>query len=316
MEELIRLSAPVKLNLFLHVTGRRDDGNHELQTLFRLLDYGDELDCILRSDGQVRVHCEGAEVEEAFNLVGLTARLLKEAGKVSAGADIRLRKSTPPGAGLGGGSSDAATVMWGLNVLWECGFGSEHLAKLGVLLGADIPVFLYGHSAWAEGVGEELTPVELPDAWYLVLLPDSRVSTAEMFAAEELARSAEPITLRDYHAGRAKNVFEPLVRKRFPPVAQALDWLNDYCDSHEGCSGGAKLSGTGCSVFAEFAERREALAALAASPAGAGSGNGSTTGFGGFVARGLNTSPLFTQLGRKGAPPSETFGPFGEKSGA
>lgn len=292
MRELSRLPAPVKLNLFLHVTARRDDGRHDLQTLFRLLDYGDELDCALRDDGEIRVHCEGAGIDEASNLVTRAARLLREAGKVSAGADIRLRKRVPPGSGLGGGSSDAATALCALNVLWGCGLDARRLAGLGFELGADVPVFVHGRSAWAEGAGEELTPVELPDSWYLVLLPQAEVSTAELFAAPELTRSAAPITMRDYRHGRGKNVFEPLVRKRFPQAAAALDWLAGYCRTRGACPGGAKLSGTGCAVFAEFADRGEALAALEAKPAATG----------GFMARGVNASPLFERLEREAAP--------------
>ncbi len=291
---LVGLPAPAKLNLFLHVVGRRDDGRHNLQTLFRLLDYGDELDFAVRGDGGIRVHCEGAEIDEASNLVTRAAGLLKRAGGVASGADVRLRKRIPPGSGLGGGSSDAATTLCALNVLWGCGLDVASLSELGFSLGADVPLFVRGHSAWAEGAGERLTPVALPDAWYLVLVPRVAVATADLFAAPELTRSAAPITMHGYRSGQGANVFEPLVRQRFPQVAQALDWLDRYCGVRGGRPGGARLSGTGCGVFAEFDSREQALAALAARP----------DGVDGFAARGLDVSPLSQSLEQGSASPA------------
>ena len=164
MPELTGLPAPAKLNLFLHVISRRADGWHELQTLFRLLDYGDELDFSTRSDGKIRVDCEGADIDEASNLVTRAAYLLKEVSHVSLGVDVRLRKHIPPGSGLGGGSSDTATTLYALNQLWACGLNLTRLSELGLSLGADVPVFVKGHSAWAEGVGERLTPMALAAA--------------------------------------------------------------------------------------------------------------------------------------------------------
>ena len=264
MRRLDHLPAPAKLNLFLHVTGRRADGLHTLQTLFRLIDYGDELDFTVRDDGVCRVRCDGAGIDEASNLVTRAALALREASGVSSGIDVRLRKRIPPGSGLGGGSSDAATTLHALNRIWGCGFGIERLGELGFSLGADVPVFVHGRSAWAEGAGERLTPVELPDAWYLVLLPQVEISTAELFAAPELTRSMCPITIDGYRTGQGTNVFEPLVRQRFPRVAAVMDWLDDY----RGSVGSAKLSGTGCAVFTEFDTREQALAAFAARPEG------------------------------------------------
>ena len=272
MQQLRKLPAPAKLNLFLHITGRRDDGLHDLQTLFRLLDYGDELDFLMRDDGVIRVHCNGAEIDETSNLVTRAATMLQDAGGIAAGVEVRLKKRIPPGSGLGGGSSDAATTLRALNRLWGCGFSIERLSELGFALGADVPVFVHGRSAWAEGAGERLTPVELPDAWYLVLLPPLEVATAELFAAPELTRLARPITIDDYRMGQGTNVFEPLVRQRFPPVAAAMDWLAGRPGAD-----GAKLSGTGCAVFAEFDNREQVLAAFAAVPAG----------INGFTARGI-----------------------------
>ncbi len=298
MRELNNLPAPVKLNLFLHVNRRRADGYHDLQTVFRLLDYGDELDFSTRDDGRIRVDCGGTDVDEASNLVTRAALLLKEAGGVVAGADVCLRKRIPPGSGLGGGSSDAATTLHALNVLWDCGFSTERLSELGFSLGADVPVFVHGRSAWAEGAGERLTPVVLSAGWYLVLLPRVKVATAELFAAPELTRSVAPITIDGYRPGWGGNVFEPLVRQRFPQVAKAMDWLDCYCggrnNSRSDGSGGAKLSGTGCGVFAEFDSREQALAALAARPGV----------IDGFAARGSDVSPLLQSLGDNAAPPA------------
>ena len=290
------LPAPAKLNLFLQVTGRRDDGYHDLQTLFRLIDYGDRLDISPRDDGKIgfecRMHHAGHEIDAAHNLVVRAAALLKETAAVAAGADIVLHKRIPPGSGLGGGSSDAATTLHALNRLWGCGMENRRLCELGFSLGADVPVFVSGYSAWAEGAGERLSAVTLPDAWYLVLLPQAEIVTAELFAAldMELTQPADAITISDYYSGKAANVFEPLVRRRFSQVAQTLDWLDRYCNAENmtdrGCTGKVKLSGTGCSVFAEFTTRGQALGALAARPHGVD----------GFVARGLNVSPLLQSV--------------------
>lgn len=284
------LPAPAKLNLFLLVTGRREDGYHDLQTLFRLIDHGDRLDIATRADGRVRVDCRahypGREIDAASNLVTRAAELLREAAAVSAGADIVLHKYIPPGSGLGGGSSDAATTLCVLNRLWQCGLDDDRLCQLGFSLGADVPVFIQGCSAWGEGAGERLTPVTLPDSWYLVLLPRVEVATAELFSVLELTHLPRAITIDEYCSGRGVNVFEPLVKRRFPQIAKALEWLDRYCDTGDavdrGCTGGASLSGTGCAVFAEFVTREQAQAALAARPDETG----------GFTARGLNVSPL------------------------
>ena len=290
MSALRNLPAPAKLNLFLRVTGRRGDGYHDLQTLFRLIDYGDRLDIAVREDGKIELDCRfhyaGREIDRTSNLVMQAALLLKEAASVTVGADIVLHKHVPPGSGLGGGSSDAATILCALNRLWGCGIDIRSLCELGFSLGADVPVFVHGRSAWAEGAGERLQPVTLPDAWYLVLLPQVEITTAELFASLELTHLTGAITMKDYRSGEETNVFEPLVRQRFPQVARTLDWLGSYCETQDmsdsGCSGRAKLSGTGCGVFAEFVTRKQALAALAAKP----------DCVDGFVARGLNVSPL------------------------
>lgn len=189
----LSLPAPAKLNLFLHVTGRRADGYHNLQTLFQFLDFADTLDFTLREDNQILLHGELAGVSAEDNLITRAARLLQQHTGTSQGADIILHKRLPMGGGLGGGSSDAATTLVGLNHLWQTGISLQSLATLGLQLGADVPVFVLGRAAWAEGVGEELTPVELDEPWYLVVMPDCQVSTAEIFSDQRLTRDTQPI---------------------------------------------------------------------------------------------------------------------------
>lgn len=273
--------APAKLNLFLHVLGRRADGYHRLQTLFQLLDYGDRINLQVRSDGCIvrgRV-LEG--VSEQQDLTLRAARLLRERSGCSLGATIEVDKRLPAGGGLGGGSSDAATVLVALNHLWKTGFSEDQLATLGLELGADVPVFVRGHTAWAEGVGETLQPVSVPQAWYLVLCPGVTVSTAEVFSAPELTRNTPPITISDFLAGRVRNDCEALVRQRYPAVAEALDWLSDY--------GTARMTGTGACVFVAFEDERDAHAAQAALP----------SGWDGFVSRGCAQSPLLARLAQE-----------------
>lgn len=270
--------APAKLNLFLHITGRREDGYHLLQTLFQFLDYGDTLHFTLRSDGEVHRRSELPGVDEEQDLTVRAARLLKEASTCPLGVDIEVEKRLPMGGGLGGGSSDAATTLVALNHLWRLGLTTEQLAQLGLQLGADVPIFVHGHAAWAEGVGEQLTPVDPPEPWYLVLIPDVSVSTAEIFNAPELTRDTPAIKIRDFLAGRAINVCQTVVAKRYQAVAENLAWLNQH--------GKAVMTGTGACVFAAFESRQQAEAILAIMP----------DGWRGFVARGLNRSPLLEKL--------------------
>ena len=274
--------APAKLNLFLHITGRREDGYHLLQTVFQFLDYVDELRFEVRQDGKIRRVTASAVAEEQ-DLVVRAARLLQQHASISQGVDIHLDKRVPMGGGLGGGSSDAATTLVALNQLWQCGLSEDELAQLGVALGADVPVFVRGRAAWAEGVGEQLEPVKLPELWFVVLIPPINVSTAEVFSHPQLRRDCPPITIRDFLAAadspEVGNVCEPLVREQYPIVAQALDDLSHYAT--------ARMTGTGACVFAAFdneAEARRALQQLAAK-------------WQGFVAQGLNTSPLKKILG-------------------
>jgi 4-diphosphocytidyl-2-C-methyl-D-erythritol kinase len=275
--------APAKLNLFLHITGRRADGYHLLQTVFQFLDHGDSLEFELREDGRI-LRSEGpAAIPEASDIVLKAAELLKERSGTRLGASIKLRKILPVEAGLGGGSSDAATTLLALDRLWQTHLGDARLAALGLELGADVPVFIGGQAAWAEGVGEVLTPVELPEPWYLVLQPAVRVSTREVFQAPELTRNSAPIKIARFRSGPTRNDFEPVVRSRYPQVSEALDWLGAHAE--------ARLTGSGACVFAAFADEIAARRIYAALP----------QGWDGFVAKGCNRSPLLTRLAEQDA---------------
>ena len=281
--------APAKLNLFLHITGRRTDGYHELQTVFQFLDFNDYLFFTPRGDGVIR-RIEGpTHIPEDQDLVLRAAHALKAASGCDLGADIRLQKNIPVGAGLGGGSSNAATTLVALSRLWNLGFTPDELARIGLSLGADVPVFVRGRAAWAEGVGERLRPMVLPEPWFVVITPPVHVSTAEIFSAPELRRDSALITPEDFLAGHSRNDCEPVTCARYPQVRQALDWLRhqarDAQDARvpraHGCAGAA-MSGTGASVFLGFDSRAqaEAVAKLALPTWQV------------FVARGLNQSPL------------------------
>jgi 4-diphosphocytidyl-2-C-methyl-D-erythritol kinase len=267
--------APAKLNLFLHITGRRADGYHELQTLFQLLDYGDELSFDPLPNGDLSLHAEGPTASAMpldDNLILQAAELLRqEAMDPMLGAAISVGKRLPAGAGLGGGSSDAAATLLALNELWQLDLPEAQLCELGVKLGADVPVFLRGRSAWAEGVGEILTPVELPDAFFLVVTPPCFVSTKEVFSQENLTRNSPAIKMADFLAGRSRNDCEAVTRALYPAVAEALDWLAQFTE--------ARMTGTGASVFARCASRAEAEQLLARLP----------EPLTGFVAQGVNT---------------------------
>jgi 4-diphosphocytidyl-2-C-methyl-D-erythritol kinase len=273
-----RWPAPAKLNLFLHITGRRADGYHLLQTLFQFLDHGDELSFEPRPDARIRRISALPGVAPEADLVVRAARLLHQETGCERGVDIRVDKRLPMGGGLGGGSSDAATTLVALNHIWDLGMPEQRLAELGLSLGADVPVFVRGRAAWAEGVGERLLPVELPESWFVVLVPRVNVSTAALFQSAELTRDCPPITISDFLSGASTNVFEPLVRARYPAVAEALDWLGRH--------GTARLTGTGGCVFAPFADEPTARAVWDGRPAG----------WAGFVARGRNRSPLADRL--------------------
>ena len=281
-----RYPAPAKLNLFLHVVGRRSDGYHLLQTVFRFIDYGDELAFRIRDDAVIHRTTQLDGVPEDGDLCVRAARLLQQHTGSLLGADIELVKRLPLGGGLGGGSSDAATTLIALNRLWKTGLPRAELQELGLLLGADVPAFIFGRSAFAEGVGERLQELVLEPAWYLVLVPEAAVSTAEIFSAPELTRNTNAITIAAFSVGHGlsesgfmvtgRNDLEPVVVRRYPQVALHLEWLRQYGD--------ARMTGSGACVFCAFGSEAQAARILAKVPAG----------MRGFVACGLDRHPLWS----------------------
>ena len=273
--------APAKLNLFLHVVGRRPDGYHLLQSVFTLIDRCDTVRLEVREDGEVRRATDLPGVPEAEDLAVRAATLLKEASGSTRGVDITVEKRIPLGGGLGGGSSDAATVLLALDRLWETNFGPAALAELGASLGADIPFFVHGTSAWVEGIGEKITPVRLPPAWYLVLTPPVTVPTGAVFASPELTRNTEPLKMEDFSAqpgdGRFRNDLEPVVTARYPTVREHLEWLRQHAQ--------ARMTGSGSCVFAAFGTREAAQSVMDRLPAP----------MKGFIAQGMSQHPLRTE---------------------
>jgi len=274
--------APAKLNLFLHVTGRRADGYHELQTLFQLIDLCDTLSIRVTEDGRIERPAGPAGVDPDSDLTVRAAKALQVATGCRAGATLRVTKRIPMGGGLGGGSSDAATVLLALNHLWRCGLSIDELAGIGLPLGADVPVFVRGSSAWAEGVGERLEAVELPERWFVVIHPGVAVPTRDVFQSPELTRNSPVITIRAFFGSAGlsgtRNDCEPVVRARYPEVADALSWLGNFAS--------ARLTGTGSCIFASFATAIEAERVAARVP----------DRWRAFVARGLNVSPVHARL--------------------
>jgi 4-diphosphocytidyl-2-C-methyl-D-erythritol kinase len=278
---VLRWPAPAKLNLMLHVVGRRPDGYHELQTVFQLIDLVDSIDIAVREDGVISRPNGPLGIPENEDLVIRAARALKAATGTPLGATISVLKRIPMGGGLGGGSSDAATTLVALNHLWQTGLSSAQISEIGVKLGADVPVFVSGHSSWAEGIGEKLSAVSLgADSWYLVIFPGVSVPTATVFQAAELTRNSPPTTMRGFLETGGRNDCEAVVRARFPAVAEALDWLARH--------GAARLTGTGSCVFAKFARVEDAERVAARVP----------DQWRAFVARGLDSSPLLEYLAR------------------
>jgi 4-diphosphocytidyl-2-C-methyl-D-erythritol kinase len=269
--------APAKINLFLHVIGRRSDGYHLLQTVFRFLEYGDELRFAPREDGEVVLATPLPGVPPETDLTVRAARSLKETAGINVGATIYLTKRLPMGGGLGGGSSDAATTLIALNRLWGCGLSSAGLQGLGLTLGADVPVFIHGRSCFAEGIGERFTDVILPPAWYLITVPEVAVPTAGIFGAPDLRRDTPAIAPGDWRPGMGGNDLEPVACRLYREIASHLDWLRG-----RGPARSSAMSGSGACCFAEFASATEARAALTALP----------VGMTGFVARGLDSHPL------------------------
>lgn len=272
-------SAPAKLNLMLHIVGRRADGYHELQTVFQLVDLCDRLEITARPDGVIRRVAGPAGVAESEDLTVRAARALQAASGSTLGADISIQKRIPMGGGLGGGSSDAATTLRVLNQLWSTGLDLPQIAAIGAKLGADVPVFLAGTSAWAEGVGEKLTPVMLQPSWFVIVFPGVAVPTATVFQAAELTRNSPPTTMRGFLESGGRNDCEAVVRKLFPAVGEALDWLGRHAP--------ARLTGTGSCVFAKFSRVEDAERVAARVP----------DQWRAFVARGLDRSPLLDELG-------------------
>ena len=270
--------APAKLNLFLHIVGRRADGYHLLQTAFQFIDLCDTLRFDITRDGRIEREHDIPAVPAEQDLTVRAALLLQRATGTSRGVRITCEKQIPLGGGLGGGSSDAATTLVALNELWDAGQSVDQLAALGLRLGADVPVFVRGHAAWAESVGEILTPIDPPEPWYVVIHPLCHVSTAEIFTLPELTRNTSPIKIRDFFAGSGTNVCESAVRARYPAVAAALDWLGKYSS--------ARMTGTGGCVFAAFSTEARAREVATLVP----------HKWRAFVAKGLNRSPLRAQL--------------------
>jgi 4-diphosphocytidyl-2-C-methyl-D-erythritol kinase len=274
--------APAKLNLFLHVTGRRPDGYHELQTVFQLIDLCDTIAISIRADGRIERPDGPPGVESESDLAVRAARTLQVATGCHLGATLRVRKRIPMGGGLGGGSSDAASVLLALNELWGCRMPVDQLARLGLPLGADVPVFVRGFSAWGQGVGEDLQPLELPETWYVVIHPGVAVGTRDVFQSPELTRNSPVITIRGFFESGGRNDCEPVVRARFPEVAEALDWLGRFAP--------ARLTGTGSCIFAPCGNAIEAERLAARVP----------DRWTSYVARGLNVSPVHALLRARG----------------
>lgn len=275
---MLTLPAPAKLNLWLHIIGRRPDGYHELETVFQFLDHADELRYSLREDGQIHLRTEIAGVPHDSNLIVRAARQLQQKSGCPLGVDIWLNKILPMGGGIGGGSSNAATTLLALNHLWQLGWDEDRLAALGLGLGADVPVFVRGHAAFAQGVGEQLTPVDPEEPWYVVLVPQVSVSTAEIFSHPELTRDSLPLKMRPVPEGNSRNDCQPVVEQSYPEVRNALNMLGKYTE--------ARLTGTGSCVFGAFPSKAEAdkvLALLSETQTG-------------FVAKGSNISMLHRKL--------------------
>jgi 4-diphosphocytidyl-2-C-methyl-D-erythritol kinase len=275
MKATITLLSPAKINLFLHITGRREDGYHELQTLFQLLDWGDSLSFTANNSGEITLRGMDLNIPTTENLIFRAASLLQRG---DTGVDILVQKRIPAGAGLGGGSSNAATTLLALNHLWQLKLPRDELQALGATLGADVPVFVGGRTAWAEGIGEVLTTVDLEQRWYVIITPCCHVSTSQIFSHLQLTRNTSPIKMAAFFEGYSRNDCQQLVRTLYPAVDESLSWLNRF--------GEARLTGTGSSVFAGFGTESEARVVLQQLP-------GQWTG---VVARGLNQSPVTASL--------------------
>ena len=274
----LSLPSPAKINLFLHITGRRADGYHSLQTLFQLLDYGDQLDFTVNNSSEIRITPPIPNLPSEQNIIYRAAQALQQYSGCTLGVDIELHKHLPMGGGLGGGSSNAATTLLGLNHLWQLNLSQQELLNIGIKLGADVPVFIQGNTAWAEGIGEQLTPVDMPSYWYLVLIPNVHVSTAEVFSHQGLTRNSHAIKIRAFLEQGGKNNCQTVVEMLYPEVKKAREWLAQFAQ--------ARLTGTGACLFAHFDSETDAKSVFEQIPAP----------WQGFIARGINTSPLLTNL--------------------
>jgi 4-diphosphocytidyl-2-C-methyl-D-erythritol kinase len=277
---ILKLPAPAKINHFLHICGRRDDGYHNLQTAFQFLEIADELSFELRNDTKIQLVADDNTIPTKNNLVFKAALALQQFSNTTLGATIYIKKRLPMGAGLGGGSSDAATTLVGLNKLWQLGLDTENLQAIGLRLGADVPIFIHGHSAWAEGIGEQLQNIDLDEKWYLLLMPPCHVSTAEIFSHSDLTRDSKMVKIAAFleQGNRAnfRNDCESLVRKLYPEVDEALNVLSNF--------GNARMTGTGACVFASFDSPNEAERV----------GKKMPKKFQAIVSKSVNTSPLFS----------------------
>ncbi len=277
--ESLALWAPAKLNLMLHITGRRDDGYHLLETVFQFIDLCDRLEFTVNDSGKITRLPGNSPVAAADDILLVAANLLQSRFEINKGITIGVDKVIPVGGGLGGGSSDAATCLLALNQLWELGLSLVQLAEIGLELGADVPVFVGGRAAWASGIGEVLQPIDLPQPTYLVIDPKISISTAQIFDAQELTRNSDPLTIRAFLRGSGGNVCEPVVRNQYPQVGQAMDWLGQY--------GMARMSGTGACVFAAFDSLRQVEVVKSRVP----------KQWDGYVVRAMNRNPVHQQLG-------------------
>lgn len=270
----ITLPAPAKVNLFLHILGRRENGYHNIQTVYQFISLQDQLTFRVTQESSIQLSPTLMGVKTADNLIVKAAGLLQQTANVTQGVDIRLEKHIPMGSGLGGGSSDAATTLLALNELWQTGLSLAELSELALVLGADVPVFLHGHAAWAEGIGEELAPIILPEPWYLILIPHCHCETKKLYHDPRLTRDSAALTIGHYNPQLGHNDFEAVVRMDYPAVSHALDWLGQFAK--------ARMSGSGCAVFAGFDSQEEVSKIAAQVP----------REFDHAVAKGMNQSPL------------------------
>jgi 4-diphosphocytidyl-2-C-methyl-D-erythritol kinase len=275
MTDSLSLMAPAKLNLMLHIIGQRADGYHNLQTAFQILDYGDMLHFTLRHDAEINIIGDFPGVPMHSNIIFKAAQALQPLAKKPSGIDIAVDKCLPMGGGLGGGSSNAATTLLALNQLWQCDCDNDTLAEIGLSLGADVPVFVRGRTAWAEGIGEQLTPIDLPEQWFVVLKPDVEVSTAEIFQHGQLTRNTSAITVAAFLKTGGRNDCENVVRMLYPAVDDALKWLAERTDNR------AMLTGTGACIFASCTDKEQATDIFMSRP----------KNLRGFIAKGVNFSP-------------------------